>query len=134
MVAHGGLLAGGILQPTILTKTLEPADTIPKYTFSYQVNDPTTGDIKSQEESRDGDIVKGSYALVDPDGLLRVVQYTSDGINGFNAVVSRTPSGIKIPVVKTIQPALIKTIPSIIQSPISRISSLGLGSLGLIQH
>ncbi|XP_055850440.1 larval cuticle protein A3A-like [Episyrphus balteatus] len=130
MVAHGGLLGAGILQPTILTKTLEPADAHPKYQFSYQVNDPHTGDLKSQEEARDGDVVKGSYALLDADGLIRVVQYTSDGINGFNAVVTRTPSGKQaVPVIKTIQPTIIKSIPSLIQAPIAKI---GLGPLGLI--
>lgn len=32
-----------------------------KYEFSYGVKDTKTGDIKNQEEARDGDKVKGSY-------------------------------------------------------------------------
>lgn len=31
----------------------------PKYAFNYGVSDPHTGDIKSQHETRDGDVVKG---------------------------------------------------------------------------
>lgn len=61
----------------------------PQYKFSYGVNDPHTGDHKSQHEERDGGIVKGSYTVADPDGTLRTVHYTADDHNGFNAVVSK---------------------------------------------
>lgn len=33
--------------------------------------------------------MKGSYSLVEPDGTLRVVEYTADDHTGFNAVVKR---------------------------------------------
>lgn len=33
----------------------------------------------------------GSYSLVEADGSLRTVIYTADPINGFNAVVEKTP-------------------------------------------
>lgn len=33
----------------------------------------------------------GSYSLVEPDGSLRTVIYTADPLNGFNAVVEKTP-------------------------------------------
>lgn len=33
----------------------------PKYDFSYSVHDGHTGDVKQQQESRDGDVVHGSY-------------------------------------------------------------------------
>ncbi|CAH0557239.1 unnamed protein product [Brassicogethes aeneus] len=62
----------------------------PKYEFSYGVNDPHTGDHKSQHEERDGDVVKGYYTVADPDGTLRTVHYTADDHNGFNAVVEKT--------------------------------------------
>ncbi|XP_058456544.1 cuticle protein 7-like [Malaya genurostris] len=62
----------------------------PKYAFNYGVADHTTGDVKSQHETRDGDVVKGQYSLVEPDGSVRTVDYTADPINGFNAVVSKT--------------------------------------------
>ncbi|XP_055853211.1 larval cuticle protein A3A-like [Episyrphus balteatus] len=140
-VAHGvGVVLQGpsIYQPQLLTKQVETVDLRPQYTFSYDVKDPSTGDIKNQIESRDGDIVKGSYSLLDSDGLTRLVQYTSDGVNGFNAVVTRTgtkqilaapaPTLIKsIPLLQ--QPTLIKSIPSILQGP-SIIRSQGLPLLG----
>ncbi|KAG8236746.1 hypothetical protein J437_LFUL017001 [Ladona fulva] len=61
----------------------------PKYQFNYGVNDPHTGDIKNQWEERDGDVVKGSYSLHEADGTVRIVDYTADKINGFNAVVHK---------------------------------------------
>lgn len=60
-----------------------------QYDFSYSVNDPHTGDVKEQHESRQGDNVQGQYSLVEPDGQRRTVQYTADAYNGFNAVVHR---------------------------------------------
>ncbi|XP_055850438.1 larval cuticle protein A3A-like [Episyrphus balteatus] len=137
--AVGVVLQGpSIYQPQLLTKQVETVDLRPQYTFSYDVKDPSTGDIKNQIESRDGDVVKGSYSLLDADGLTRTVQYASDGVNGFNAVVTRTgtkqilaapaPTLIKsIPILQ--QPTLIKSIPSIIQGP-SLIKSPGLSLLG----
>ena len=62
----------------------------PKYQFNYGVKDHHTGDHKSQWEQRDGDVVKGSYSLVEPDGSIRTVEYTADDHNGFNAVVKKS--------------------------------------------
>ncbi|CAB3243165.1 unnamed protein product [Arctia plantaginis] len=62
----------------------------PKYAFNYGVKDPHTGDVKSQHEERDGDVVKGSYSLVEPDGSTRTVSYSADDHNGFNAVVHKS--------------------------------------------
>ena len=53
------------------------------------MKDAHTGDVKNQWETRDGDVVKGSYSLVEPDGTIRIVDYTSDKHNGFNAVVKK---------------------------------------------
>jgi hypothetical protein len=61
----------------------------PKYAYDYAVKDAHTGDAKSQWETRDGDHVKGAYSLVEPDGTLRIVEYTSDKHNGFNAIVKK---------------------------------------------
>ncbi|XP_065093364.1 larval cuticle protein A2B [Ochlerotatus camptorhynchus] len=66
-------------------------DPLPQYTYAYSVQDALTGDNKSQQETRDGDVVKGSYSLVEPDGTVRTVIYTADPINGFNAIVQRGP-------------------------------------------
>lgn len=63
----------------------------PMYSYAYDVQDSITGDFKSQQETRSGDVVKGSYSLLDSDGLHRTVDYTADPTNGFNAVVQREP-------------------------------------------
>ena len=68
----------------------------PKYSFNYGIKDPHTGDIKSQAEERDGDVVKGQYSLVEPDGSVRTVDYTADDHNGFNAVVHKTAPTHKV--------------------------------------
>lgn len=74
--------------PVAINTEYDPA---PQYTYAYNIEDSLTGDYKSQQESRDGDIVKGSYSLVEPDGNVRTVIYTADSVNGFNAVVQRGP-------------------------------------------
>ncbi|ETN61880.1 cuticle protein [Anopheles darlingi] len=50
---------------------------------------------KSQQESRSGDVVQGSYSLIDADGFKRTVDYTADPHHGFNAVVHREPLAAK---------------------------------------
>nr|XP_018900393.1 PREDICTED: uncharacterized protein LOC109032617 [Bemisia tabaci] len=71
----------------------EPAPHIPNYKYHYFVNDPQTKDVKSQWELRDGDSVNGAYSLVEPDGALRIVEYTADPENGFRAMVKRITHG-----------------------------------------
>ncbi|CAH2075421.1 unnamed protein product, partial [Iphiclides podalirius] len=56
--------------------------THPKYEFEYKVEDHHTGDMKSQHEHRDGDAVKGSYSLHQPDGSVRRVEYYADDHRG----------------------------------------------------
>lgn len=77
------------------------ADSYPQYSFAYNVQDGLTGDSKTQEETRDGDVVKGSYSLIEPDGSRRVVNYYADPINGFNAVVQKD-----VPVVAAAGPVI----------------------------
>nr|XP_029734565.1 cuticle protein 19-like [Aedes albopictus] len=60
-----------------------------KYKFEYGVNDPHTGDHKSQWEASDGHGVKGGYTLDEPDGTKRYVQYKADKWHGFHAIVKR---------------------------------------------
>lgn len=62
--------------------------TDPNYNFAYEVNDPHTGDIKNQHETRRGDTVLGQYSLVQPDGIRRTVEYRSDDHTGFQATVN----------------------------------------------
>lgn len=90
-------VAAPVIQKTIYAEPEAPAH----YNFEYSVHDDSTGDIKTQQESREGDVVHGSYSLIDADGYKRIVEYTSDDHSGFNAVVRREPLQgiIKTPVV-----------------------------------
>lgn len=72
-------------------------DSPAEYDFSYSVHDPNTGDIKQQQELRSGGNVQGSYSLVDADGLHRIVDYTADDVNGFQATVRREPIHAPLP-------------------------------------
>lgn len=108
------------------------------YNFEYQVSDPTTGDQKHQEESREGDAVRGSYSLLEADGTRRIVEYTADDVNGFQAVVHKEPAGnpVAVPsptVAKVIKPVVspvhavapIHTVAPITSTPlVSRIATL----------
>lgn len=88
-----------------LLPSYEVHDSNPQYSFAYGVKDSLSGDDKSQHEVRDGDVVKGQYSLVEPDGSRRIVDYTADPINGFNAVVSKqevAPVVVAAPLVKTV--------------------------------
>ncbi|XP_053672881.1 cuticle protein 7-like [Anopheles nili] len=93
-------------QPTYVKQVVEEAPA--NYEFSYSVHDAHTGDVKSQHETRHGDQVQGQYSLLDADGHERIVDYTADDHNGFNAVVRREPANVKItqPIQKVLaQPA-----------------------------
>lgn len=99
---------------------------IPKYAYKYAVADHKTGDQKEQSETRLGDVVKGQYSLVEPDGTLRVVKYTADKVNGFNALVQRIGKAahpivahkVAVPVVQKVGIA-------------TGIGGIGLGGVGL---
>jgi len=77
-------------------------DPNPQYSYAYDIQDALTGDSKGQQETRNGDVVEGSYSLVEPDGTRRTVFYTADPVNGFNAVVQREPGVVAAPVAKAI--------------------------------
>ncbi|KRT85247.1 Insect cuticle protein, partial [Oryctes borbonicus] len=94
----------------------------PKYAFKYGVADPNTGDVKSQHETRDGDVVKGQYSLLEPDGSVRTVDYVADPVNGFNAVVSKSAPTIHAPspIVKPVVPNIVKQVVPVVRPPIIR--------------
>lgn len=70
-------------------------DPLPQYTYGYNVRDSITGDFKSQVETRNGHVVKGSYSLIEADGSRRIVDYVADPVNGFNAIVRKEPLVVK---------------------------------------
>jgi len=65
------------------------------YNFGYGVNDPSTGDIKDQQETKNGDQLTGYYRLLDSDGMVRTVNYQSHPLTGFTAQVNRDPIGLE---------------------------------------
>nr|CAD7580756.1 unnamed protein product [Timema californicum] len=89
------------------------ADAYPQYQFAYTVQDTLTGDSKAQEETRDGGVVRGSYSLIEPDGVRRTVNYYADPHNGFNAVVQRDLP-VAVAAVKAAPAALVKTAPVLV--------------------
>ncbi|TRY71744.1 hypothetical protein TCAL_01032 [Tigriopus californicus] len=77
------------VQETLIQE--EEIEVIPQdasYNFGYSVSDAVSGDAKTRQESRDGDVVRGSYSVADPDGRIRVVEYTADKEHGFQARVT----------------------------------------------
>jgi Insect cuticle protein len=81
------------------------------YEFSYDVNEHSTGDVKSQQESAKNGVITGSYQLNDADGYRRIVDYTADDYNGFQATVRREPlHAHPVIIKKVIQPTIIKKI------------------------
>lgn len=93
MVAFAAFAKGSILPSTVIAKSDVDSEynPNPQYSFGYDVQDSITGDSKSHVETRNGDVVRGQYSVVDSDGTKRTVDYTADPVNGFNAVVSKTP-------------------------------------------
>ncbi|CAH0728891.1 unnamed protein product, partial [Brenthis ino] len=65
----------------------------PDYHYAYGVQDPHSGNQQDHKEYRDGDVVHGEYSLVEPDGSIRLVKYTADPKNGFQATVHKKPGG-----------------------------------------
>ncbi|GFG29890.1 hypothetical protein Cfor_09912 [Coptotermes formosanus] len=93
-------------------------DLNPQYSYSYSVNDASTGDSKSHGESRSGDLVQGSYSVVESDSSIRRVDYSADDVNGFNAVVHRAVGAVAPP------PVPVKSVASVPAAPlVARIAS-----------
>ncbi|CAK1593555.1 unnamed protein product [Parnassius mnemosyne] len=97
MMQKLSILSGLIVSATCMLLHREPLplylpvqyrESTPAYNFGYEINDAHTGDYKRQQESRRGDIVLGQYSLLQPDGILRTVDYRADDHTGFNAVVN----------------------------------------------
>ncbi|KAL4704259.1 hypothetical protein ACJJTC_016277 [Scirpophaga incertulas] len=107
----------------------------PRYAFNYAVSSPHTHDNKAQWEARNGDQVKGSYSLVEPDGSLRVVDYSADSKHGFNAVVKKigptlhpTPIATKGPIVTPVVASVAHVAPvAPIIAPLAPIAPYGFG-------
>ncbi|XP_045454717.1 larval cuticle protein A2B-like [Melitaea cinxia] len=95
-----GVAAASVVAPVPVARV----DPFPQYSYGYDVQDSISGDYKGHQEQRNGDVVTGSYSVVDPDGTRRIVDYAADSINGFNAVVRREPLVVAAPA-RVIAPA-----------------------------
>ncbi|GJQ81556.1 hypothetical protein Trydic_g4915 [Trypoxylus dichotomus] len=111
-----------VAAPLAVAKAVVPEeyDPHPQYSYAYDIQDGLTGDNKQQQESRDGDVVQGSYSLVEPDGTRRVVQYQADPVNGFNAVVSREPLAVKVAAAPVVAKAI---APVAYAAPVAKIAA-----------
>ena len=97
-------------------------DPHPQYSYAYDVHDSLTGDAKSQQETRDGDLVQGSYSLIEADGTRRTVDYTADPVNGFNAVV-RKEAAATAPVAYAAPVTKIAAAPVAYAAPVAKIAA-----------
>ena len=58
------------------------------FDFAYAVKDEYSGNDFGHDETSDGEVTKGSYRVLLPDGRTKIVTYTADHHNGFVAEVS----------------------------------------------
>ena len=93
--------AGVIVKQVVHAAPEAPAN----YDFNYAVDEALTGDVHSQRETAENGVIHGSYRLNDADGFVRIVEYTADDVNGFQANVHREPLNVKYiqPVTKIIK-------------------------------
>ncbi|XP_055630320.1 probable basic-leucine zipper transcription factor I [Toxorhynchites rutilus septentrionalis] len=78
----------------------EDYDPSPSYQFGFDVKDDEFTNYQNRKEQRDGNVIKGSYSVVDSDGFIRTVTYTADPKEGFKAEVSRQPTDIVVKIPK----------------------------------
>ncbi|XP_003704047.1 cuticular protein 2 [Megachile rotundata] len=106
---------------TVVAKTVDADyDPHPQYSYAYDVHDSLTGDAKSQQESRDGDVVQGSYSLIEADGTRRTVDYTADPVNGFNAVVRKEPATVAVKAVAPAAPLTYAASAPVLAAPVAK--------------
>ncbi|XP_046744600.1 cuticle protein 21-like isoform X1 [Diprion similis] len=91
----------------VVTKAIDADyDPNPQYSYSYDVQDAITGDNKQQQESRNGDAVQGSYSFIESDGSRRIVEYTADPVNGFNAIVHKEAGTVAVKTAAAVAPVV----------------------------
>ncbi|XP_066966803.1 cuticle protein 7-like [Macrobrachium rosenbergii] len=65
----------------------EPEKGMP-FDFEYAVNDRYKGLDFAHDSESDGNVVKGEYHVLLPDGRTQIVSYTADAYNGYQAEVT----------------------------------------------
>jgi len=71
------------------------AATPAKYDYQYKIADDGTQTYISQQESRDGLEVVGTYSYVDPTGAIVTVNYNA-GVNGYQETRERQEGAVRI--------------------------------------
>ncbi|CAH1173765.1 unnamed protein product [Phaedon cochleariae] len=124
--APAALVASPVLA-RIADDTFDPN---PSYSFAYDVQDALTGDSKGQIENRANGIVTGQYNVAEPDGTRRIVDYTADPINGFNAVVRRAPLGVARAVAPVAAPVVAAPGAAVVAARAPLVAAPGLARIG----
>lgn len=57
------------------------------YSFKYHVDDSKTDDYHGHEESRQGNVVRGRYYVLLPDGIRQIVDYVADS-TGYHPTIT----------------------------------------------
>ncbi|XP_064118896.1 cuticle protein 19-like [Macrobrachium nipponense] len=65
----------------------EPEEGMP-FDFEFAVNDQYKGLDFAHDSESDGNVVKGEYHVLLPDGRTQIVTYTADAYNGYQAEVT----------------------------------------------
>ncbi|KOB77305.1 putative cuticle protein [Operophtera brumata] len=76
----------------------------PSYQFGFDVNDDQYTNYQNRKEQRDGDVIKGSYSVVDSDGFIRTVTYTADPKEGFKAEILTMDSMLRFGKLRLLAP------------------------------
>ncbi|KAJ8943444.1 hypothetical protein NQ314_009726 [Rhamnusium bicolor] len=118
-----GAPAALVASPVLARYADSTFDPNPSYSFAYDVQDVLTGDSKGQVESRANGIVQGQYNVAEPDGTRRIVDYVADPVNGFNAIVRKTPLGVAAPVLARAGPLVAAPAPLAVAPAVARIAS-----------
>lgn len=114
VVAPVAAAPAALVQTPVLARISDDTiDPNPSYSFAYDVQDSITGDSKGHIESRANGIVQGQYNVAEPDGTRRIVDYTADPINGFNALVRKEP------LVVAAQPVVAARAAKIVSTPVA---------------
>ncbi|XP_027237316.1 cuticle protein 7-like [Penaeus vannamei] len=86
------------------------------FDFAYGVVDHYSGNDYSHNSNSDGNVVKGEYRVLLPDGRTQIVSYTADHVNGYVAEVTYEGEA-HYPETKPYQPAPAYSAPAPAYSP-----------------
>ncbi|CAH0553627.1 unnamed protein product [Brassicogethes aeneus] len=90
-------------QPIVVPVTKTHVSPAPaEYDYGYSLSDPYTANHQNKIESRRGDVVTGSYSLLEADGSKRIVDYIATPTDGFKATVRKEAPVVLVPVQKKI--------------------------------